>query len=60
MKLLNTLFAGLCLLSLTACQAESNAPQNTNEGAAMAENITELKKSIRRKAQGARQSRVLM
>jgi len=44
MKLLNTLVAGLCLLGLTACQAESNAPQNTTEGAAMAENITELKK----------------
>lgn len=46
MKLLNTLFAGLCLLGLTACQAESNGAngQATAEGAVMAENITELKK----------------
>lgn len=44
MKLFNILFAGLCLVVLTACQAESNSSQNTSEGAAMAENITELKK----------------
>ncbi len=48
MKLFNTLLAGVCLLGLSACQAESN-PANTEKTTAketvkMAENITELQK----------------
>jgi FKBP-type peptidyl-prolyl cis-trans isomerase FkpA len=48
MKLFNTLLAGVCLLGLGACQAESN-PANAEKTTAketvkMAENITELQK----------------
>jgi len=48
MKLFNTLLAGVCLLGLGACQAESNpasAEKTTaKETVKMAENITELQK----------------
>jgi FKBP-type peptidyl-prolyl cis-trans isomerase FkpA len=47
MKLLNTLLAGICLLGLSACQAESNSKNtepNTAKEAVMSESITELKK----------------
>ena len=48
MKLFNTLLAGLCLLGLGACKAESdpaNAENTTaKETVKMAENITELQK----------------
>jgi len=48
MKLLNTLLAGICLLGLSACQAESNSANAENttakETVKMAENITELQK----------------
>ena len=48
MKLLSTLLAGICVLGLSACQAESNKA-NTNQSTAkdataMTEKITELKK----------------
>jgi FKBP-type peptidyl-prolyl cis-trans isomerase FkpA len=48
MKLLNTLLAGICLIGLSACQAESNSANadksTTKETVKMAENITELQK----------------
>ena len=48
MKLFNTLLAGVCLLGLGACQAESNTTNaektTAKETVKMAENITELQK----------------
>lgn len=48
MKLLNTLLAGICLIGLSACQAESNSANadksTAKETVKMAENITELQK----------------
>lgn len=48
MKLLNTLLAGICLIGLSACQAESNSANadktTAKETVEMAENITELQK----------------
>lgn len=45
MKLFNALLAGVCLLALGACQAESNTTNATNkEARTMTEKITELQK----------------
>ena len=48
MKLLSTLLAGICILGLSACQAESNTANaektTVKEATAMTEKITELKK----------------
>jgi len=48
MKLLSTLLAGICILGLSACQAESNTANagktTAKEATAMTEKITELKK----------------
>jgi FKBP-type peptidyl-prolyl cis-trans isomerase FkpA len=48
MKLLGSLLAGLCLLSLSACQAETNQPASdkstVKEAKAMSEQMKELQK----------------
>ncbi|MDO9151756.1 MAG: FKBP-type peptidyl-prolyl cis-trans isomerase [Methylotenera sp.] len=48
MKLLGSLLAGLCLLSLSACQAEQNQPTSNKstvkEAKAMTEQVKELQK----------------